>query len=184
MINVSRKVYQTVLFAVVGFTLLGIVSKEAYSIVDLRVGYSFGNLYQENDKFANETGFDLSAWVQPLFFLPVALDLGYAVHNLELSSNSMGLDYEKIFIGVVAWIPFIPIVTPFVSVRAIPWQDVEKVDGRKIDLKMGYGFVAGIKYKVIPLINVFASFNYELTSDEDSNDYKSSYGTLGVEVDL
>ncbi len=170
-----------VLFSVicVGF----VMPKSAYSVVDLRVGYSFGNLYDDSTKIAKESGIDFEVLFQVIPLLPLAFDLTYSLHNLELDldEGNKDVDYSKITCGVSAWIPFIPVITPFATVRFIPWQDI---DYTGISVKPGYGFAGGFKVSIIPMFSAYAAFNYEMAKGKHKGDYNSKYGTLGVELSL
>ena len=171
---------------IVLFSLIGtgfVMPKSAYSIVDLRVGYSFGNFYKDDHKIAKELGIDFEVLFQLIPLLPVAFDLNYSYHSLGLDFGDIDkdVDYSKVTCGVSAWIPFIPVVTPFATVRFIPWQDI---DFTGISMKVGYGFVGGLKVSIIPLFNLYGAFNYEQAKGKKEGDYKSMYGTIGVELSL
>ena len=176
-----RKGLMVVFFSVmcIGFMM----PRSAYSLVDLRVGYSFGNFYNDDEKIAKESGIDFEILFQILPIIPVAFEVSYSLHSLELDFDdvSTDADYNKVSCGLSVWLSFVPFITPFATVKFIPWQDI---DFSGMSVKPGYGFVGGFKVSIIPMFNAIAAFNYEMASSKDQGDFKSMYGTLGVELSL
>ena len=74
--------------------------KSAYSVVDLRVGYSFGNLYDDSTKIAKESGIDFEVLFQVIPLLPLAFDLTYSLHNLELDLDEGNKDVDIDYTGI------------------------------------------------------------------------------------
>ena len=178
-----KKNVNVLLSVVLGLVLFILaIPKQAYSIVDLRAGYSFGNLYDDGSKFAKESGLDFQVLFQIIPIIPVAFDIGYSMHKIDLDEEGIeDLDYSKAALGITAWIPFIPLITPFATVKFIPWQDV---DGDAISLKPGYGMMGGVKVSIVPLLNMYGAFNWEQAKGKSEGDFRSMYGTIGVELSL
>ena len=183
MIQKMNKIVCKIVLGVFVFCCVGlVVDKKAEAIVDVRVGYAFGNLNVDGSKVATEKGYNFQLLFQPIILLPVGLGASYMYHKINASSDAIkDLDYERISLDAEVWLSLVPLFTPFAGVSFIPWQefDDEKVDS----LKMGYTLKAGVKVNIIPLLNAFLDGEYSKFKG-DNCDYSSLLGVIGVELDL
>lgn len=161
---------------------------------------------------ATETS--IAAHLDPIPLVPIAF--GASASMLTLNHKDLGANYKEAKViepalEVKAWLPLVPIVTPYVKVKVpvmatyaakstintgISGVGVEQTELYKLS---GYHLNAGVKYSPLPLIKVLfeAGLGMQKATPEEIKvagskvdtgspklDMNSKYAAIGVEVGL
>ncbi|MBM4252550.1 MAG: hypothetical protein FJ146_11315 [Deltaproteobacteria bacterium] len=160
----------------------------------------------------------VAAHLSPIPLVPVSFGARVAAGTLDTTQlkgiyGASSIDAGAVMeagLDVMAWIPLVPIITPYVRLN-IPVYGTWLVKGKLIDTSLlsvpferaakvsGTQLSVGAKYSVLPLISVLFEANYgkeswkstsvkvnNVTIDDDSKTYTldSQAVLLGVEVGL
>lgn len=154
----------------------------------------------------------VAAHLDPIPLVPIAF--GASASMLTLKHEDLGANYKEATViepalEVKAWLPLVPIVTPYVKVKvpvmsryqtkstiAVGPLSSERVDLFKLS---GYHLNAGIKYSPLPLIKILVEAGLgmqkatpdeikiagqKVSTSETKADMNSKYAAIGIEVGI
>lgn len=179
----GKKTQKTLLSTLIGASSV-MASPCAFGLIDAQImagrrWYNF-EVDGQSAKKVSATSIDLAAHVDPIPLLPVAIGVG--VSSISPSGDDLGgtaTTMLQVGLDVQAWIPLIPVITPYVRLR-YPFMGELKVT----DTSQGEGTTkegtyeltgpaldAGVKFSVLPFVKLLVQVGQSMDSLEIS-DYK------------
>lgn len=176
-----------------------LLSVEASALISVEGSYGLvGASLSEQDSDHSGSSFRGALHLDPIPLVPVSF--GLALSSLELDDDGEKLGGGGFFLGleVKAWIPFVPVVTPYGRLSYVPYglltQSGSTESGSNTfpfesayDLD-GILYAVGIDWQPLPLLSLFLEYQMGTLTGTPSevkvNNEDVTSGTNATDVDL
>ncbi len=179
----------------------------AFFDVEVTAGKRWYKIDDGNNSGVASQEFDVAAHLDPIPLVPVAFGASVAVANLnkdDLGHASTATGFQG-GLDVMAWIPFVPVVTPFarISVPLVGNWAIENTSGGSKSVETakisGFRLNLGVKYPVLPVLKLLFEVGrgmekfkvdslkvdgVKVAGADKTYDLKSNTVMLGVEMGI
>jgi hypothetical protein len=179
----GNKAQKTLLTTLIGASSF-LTAPSAFGLIDTQIltgkrWYNF-EVDDQPSKNVNATSIDLAVHVDPIPLIPVAIGVG--ISSISPSADDLGGSATSMLqmgLDVQAWIPLIPVITPYVRFRYPFMGELKITDSSEGEGKTkegtykltGPAFDAGVKFSVLPFVKLLVQVGQSMDSIEIS-DYR------------
>ena len=165
---------------------LFLFAQSAYSFVNAEAFY--GKRWYDNSEFKSSGDMvSLGLNLDPIP-LPVSAGIGYGHTELKASDfNLKNIAYDELSFNIKAWVPFVPIITPYARVSAplvARLRETTKGSHTHLTAVRGYDLGVGIAYRLLPLIHLEIEFRESFAKDNDALRMNSHLLLFGLAVGI